>query len=246
MPPEPSGVAAPVLSGRAGDEGGDQRPAAVLWDMDGTLVDTEPYWIAEEHQLVERHGGTWTAEHAKALVGHDLRVSAAYIKQHGDVPLEPDEIVDVLLAGVVARMRSHVPWRPGAFELLRDLRADGVPCALVTMSWTSLAETFLSAAPADSFDVVVTGDRVERGKPHADPYLQAARALGIEPGSCVAIEDSPTGVASAEAAGVPTLAVPHVVPVPAAPGRSCAHSLVEVTVADLGRIAAGESIDLLH
>ena len=220
-------------------------PAAVLWDMDGTLVDTEPFWIAEEHQLVERHGGTWTAEHAKALVGTDLMVSAHYIREHGEVPLEPEEIVEVLLGGVVARMTAAVPWRPGARELLRDLRHAEVPCALVTMSWTSLADTFLAACPPDTFDVVVTGDRVARGKPHADPYLQAAQALGVDPGRCVAIEDSNTGVTSAEAAGVPTLAVPHVVPVAAAPGRSRAHSLAEVTIADLGRISAGECIDLL-
>ncbi|GAA4354876.1 HAD family hydrolase [Angustibacter luteus] len=220
-------------------------PAAVLWDMDGTLVDTEPYWIAEEHDLVEQHGGTWTAEHAKALVGNDLRVSARYIQEHGDVPLGEDEIVDVLLGGVVRRLGAHVPWRPGALDLLAALADRGIPCALVTMSWTALADTFLASAPADTFAVVVTGDRVERGKPHPDPYLRAAELLGVPAGRCVAIEDSVTGVTSAEAAGVPTLAVPHVVPVPAAPGRSRAHSLAEITVADLGRIAAGETIDLL-
>ena len=220
-------------------------PAAVLWDMDGTLVDTEPYWIAEEHRLVEEHGGTWTAEHAKALVGHDLLVSARYIREHGDVPLEPEQIVDVLLAGVVRRLRAEVPWRPGARDLLGELRRRGVPCALVTMSWTSLADTFLAACDPGTFDVVVTGDRVARGKPHPDPYLDAARALDVDPRACVAIEDSQTGVASAEAAGVPTLAVPHVVHVPAAPGRSRVNSLAEVTVADLGRIAAGVMIDLV-
>jgi HAD superfamily hydrolase (TIGR01509 family) len=220
-------------------------PAAVLWDMDGTLVDTEPYWIAEEHLLVEQFGGTWTAEHAKALVGNDLMVSAHYIREHGDVPLEPEQIVEVLLSGVVDRLRAQVPWRPGARELLADLRRHHVPCALVTMSWTSLADTFLLACGPDTFDVVVTGDRVARGKPHPDPYLQAARALGAEPGRCVAVEDSRTGVTSAEAAGVPTLAVPHVVHVPAAPGRSRANSLAEVTVADLGRIASGEVFDLV-
>jgi HAD superfamily hydrolase (TIGR01509 family) len=223
----------------------DPRPAAVLWDMDGTLVDTEPYWIAEEHLLVKRFGGTWTVEHAKALVGNDLLVSARYIQQHGDVPLEAEQIVDVLLSGVVDRLRAEVPWRPGARDLLADLHRHQVPCALVTMSWTSLADTFLQACGPDTFAVVVTGDRVARGKPHPDPYLQAAQALGVDPRRCVAIEDSQTGVSSAEAAGVPTLAVPHIVAVPQAPGRSRANSLAEVTVADLGRIAWGESFDLV-
>jgi HAD superfamily hydrolase (TIGR01509 family) len=227
------------------ERGSARRPAAVLWDMDGTLIDTEPYWLAEEHALVGRYGGTWTAEHAKALVGNDLMVSAHFIREHGQVPLEPEEIVDLLVSGVAGRLGEEVPWRPGALELLTALHAEGVPQALVTMSWTALADTFLRAAPDGVFDVVITGDRVERGKPHPDPYLHAARLLGVDPRYCVAVEDSPTGVTSAEAAGVPTLAVPHVVQVPPAAHRSRAHALTELTLDDLARIAAGEAIDLL-
>jgi len=105
----------------------DSLPAAVLWDMDGTLVDTEPYWTAEEHALVEAHGGVWTDEHARQLVGNDLMVSADYIRLHSPVDLTPVEIVHELLAGVVARVKEHVPWRPGARELLESLVAHGVP-----------------------------------------------------------------------------------------------------------------------
>jgi HAD superfamily hydrolase (TIGR01509 family) len=199
--------------------GGLVRPAAVLWDMDGTLVDTEPYWMAAEIALVESYGGTWTTEHSKALVGNDLRVSARYIREHGNVPLDTDDIVLRLLDGVITRMHDHVPWRPGARALLAELRASAVPCALVTMSWQQLARTFLDAVPQGTFTVVVTGDQVTRGKPHAEPYLHAARLLGVDPADALAIEDSPTGVASATAAGVPVLAVPHVLPVEPAPGR---------------------------
>lgn len=212
------------------------RPAAVLWDMDGTLVDTEPYWMAAEIALVESYGGVWTAEHAKALVGNDLRVSARYIREHGSVPLEPDEIVLHLLDGVIARMREHVPWRPGARRLLAELRAAAVPCALVTMSWTDLARTFLDVVPQGTFAVVVTGDTVSRGKPHPEPYLHAARLLGVEPGRAVAIEDSPTGVASATAAGVPVLAVPHVLPIDQGPGRVVHPTLDDVDLAFLAEV----------
>ena len=215
-------------------------PAAVLWDMDGTLIDTEPYWLEAEHLLVEQHGGTWSDEHALALVGHDLMDSARYIREHGPVPMEPEAIVDVLLKHVVAHLARSVPWRPGARELLAELRGAGVPCALVTMSWTSLAETFLASVPPDTFDVVVTGDRVSRGKPHADPYLQAVQLLEVDADRCVAVEDSPTGAASATAAGVPTLVVPHIVSVPDGPGRSFATSLTDVDVPTLARVAAGE------
>lgn len=190
----------------------DLLPAAVLWDMDGTLVDTEPYWIACEYDLVADHGGTWSDEHAHALVGNDLLVSARYIAEKGPVALPPEAIVQRLLDGVVARVREHVPWRPGARELLASLAAEKVPCALVTMSWTRLAEAVLATLPADTFGAVVTGDQVRRGKPHPEPYLEAARRLSRAPRDCVAIEDSPTGIASAAAAGVPVIGVQHLVP----------------------------------
>jgi HAD superfamily hydrolase (TIGR01509 family) len=176
-------------------------PAAVLWDMDGTLVDTEPYWMEVERELVEQHGGTWTREHALALVGNDLMTSGEYIREHGGVDLTPAQIVDVLLDGVVELVKQSVPWRPGALDLLTDLRASGVACALVTMSYERFVTPVLDVLPRGSFDVVVTGDAVAHGKPHPEPYLHAARLLGVEPSSCVAIEDSEVGARSAEAAG---------------------------------------------
>ena len=193
------------------------RPAAVLWDMDGTLVDTEPYWVEVEQELVEAHGGTWSREHAMQLVGNDLLESGRYIREHGGVDLEPEEIVELLLDGVVGHITKSVPWRPGARELLASLRAQGMPCALVTMSYERFVAPVLAALPKGSFDVVVTGDAVSRGKPHPEPYLHAARLLGVEPGRCVAVEDSNTGARSAVAAGCVVLVVENHVPV--APGE---------------------------
>src|SRR5450631_2247204 len=213
-------------------------PSAVLWDMDGTLVDTEPYWIAEEHALVELHGGVWTDEHANQLVGNDLMVSAEYILAHSPIELTPLEIVNALLAGVVARVADHVPWRPGARELLASLVAQGVPCALVTMSWESLASAVVMSLPKGSFAAVITGDVVSHGKPHPEPYLAAARLLGVELGACVAIEDSPPGVASAVAAGIPTIAVPHHVKVPEITGAVQILSLANLEPQDLLRLFA--------
>ncbi|MGL5858567.1 MAG: HAD family hydrolase [Angustibacter sp.] len=214
-------------------------PSAVLWDMDGTLVDTESYWMAAERELVERHGGTWSAAHGEQLVGLDLLLAAEYIRRHGPVPLEPERIVRELLAVVVVRFREQVPWRPGARELLTALRATGVPCALVTMSWTELADELVAALPPGTFDAVVTGDVVRRGKPHPDPYLMATTRLGVDPAQCLAVEDSVPGVTSALAAGIPTLVVPNVVDVPALPGLRRADTLVGLTPAALGDIAAG-------
>ena len=213
-------------------------PAAVLWDMDGTLVDTEPYWIAEERSLVEQHGGVWTDEHAYQLVGNDLMVSAEYILAHSPILLTPVEVVNELLSGVVARVAEHVPWRPGARELLASLVAQRVPCALVTMSWESLATAVVSNLPKGSFAAVITGDVVSHGKPHPEPYLAAARLLGADLGACIAIEDSPPGVASAVAAGIPTIAVPHRVPVPETIGAVQISTLAGLEPRDLLRLLA--------
>jgi HAD superfamily hydrolase (TIGR01509 family) len=211
--------------------------------MDGTLVDTEPYWIAAEHELVEAHGGTWSHEQALQLVGNPLLVSAQVLHDAG-VALEPAQIVDRLLERVIAQVRVRVPWQPGALELLGALAEAGVPCALVTMSYASLAEEVVAQGPADAFRTLVTGDQVTEGKPHPEPYLTAAARLGVDPAACVAVEDSPTGIASAMAAGARTLGVEAVVPVPRLAGLSRAASLTKVDVATMARIAAGEVLDL--
>lgn len=208
-------------------------PAAVLWDMDGTIIDTEPYWIAEEHRLVEAAGGVWSHEDALDLVGQDLLHSASIILERTPVTGTPEEVVHQLLHAVARRTREHLPWRPGARELLAELGELGVPCALVTMSWTALADVLVSELPEGAFATVVTGEQVAHGKPHPEPYLEAARRLGVDPESCVALEDSPTGAASATAAGVPTVVVPHVVEVPEVPGAVRVESLQGVRAADL-------------
>lgn len=207
---------------------------AVLWDLDGTIVDTEPYWIAREYELVAQYGnGAWNDEHARTLVGSDLLDAAAYLAEHGGIDLPPPQIVDLLIDGVIARMTSEVPWRPGARELLIDLAATGVPCALVTMSWRRVTDALLPLFPPDVFACVVTGDDVSRGKPHPDPYLLAAEQLGVEPADCLAVEDSPTGARAAVAAGCITVAVPHAVPVPPGIGHHRLPSLAGLSVDDL-------------
>ncbi|MDQ6687820.1 MAG: HAD family phosphatase [Actinomycetota bacterium] len=193
--------------------------------MDGTLVDTEPYWMEAEFELVEQHGGSWTDEHALNLVGNDLLVSGRYIQQHSGIDLEPAEIVEQLLDRVIDRVRLRVPWRPGARELLADLCRRAVPCALVTMSYQRFVDPVLDVLEPETFAAVVTGDVVSQGKPHPGPYLEAARRLGVAPEQCVAIEDSNTGAESAEAAGCRVLVVPNHVSVLAGPRRAFASQL---------------------
>lgn len=191
---------------------------AVLWDFDGTMVDTEPYWIDAEYRLIESYGASWSHEDALQLVGNSLIASAEYIIKRTGIPLSPPEVVERLLDSVIAQVKKHVPWRPGARELLADLQATNVPCALVTMSYRRFVDPVLATLPAGTFQAVVTGDVVTRGKPHPDPYLEGASALGFDPVACLAIEDSATGSASALAAGCPTIVVPLHVAVVEQPG----------------------------
>lgn len=211
---------------------------AVLWDFDGTLVDTEPYWMEAEFELVAEHGGSWSREHALALVGNDLLVSGRYLREHSGIDLEPAEIVERLLDGVIARVREQVPWRPGALDLLADLRGAGVPCVLVTMSYLRFIAPVLEMVPAGSFAGVVTGDGVTRGKPHPEPYLKAAAEIGVPAQECLAIEDSDTGARSAEAAGCPVLVVPNHVPVASGTNRIFRDTLVGLDTAALREIVA--------
>ena len=202
--------------------------------MDGTLVDTEPYWMATEVELAEEYGAPWTTDDAMSLVGSSLLASGRYIRERMGLPLTAEQVVDRLLDGVVARVGHAVPWLPGARELLLGLHAAGVPCGLVTMSYQRFVGPILEHLPGETFRVVVTGEVVELGKPHPEPYLTAAAALGVAPRDCVAIEDSATGATSAAAAGCRVLVVPHHVDVPPARGLSFRESLVGVTVDDLG------------
>ncbi|HEV2797011.1 MAG TPA: HAD family phosphatase [Nocardioides sp.] len=211
-------------------------PAAVLWDMDGTLVDTEPYWIETEYAMAEKYGGTWSHEPAMNLVGSALLDSGDYIRVHMGIDRTPQQIVDELLDGVVVRVEEEVPWRPGARELLADLPAHGIPCALVTMSWQRFVDPILRRLPDGMFASVVTGDRVELGKPHPEPYLTAAAELGVVPEECVAIEDSNTGATSAVAAGCTTLCVPHHVPILEGERRVFADTLVGLDAPGLARL----------
>ncbi len=213
-----------------------RRPAAVLWDMDGTLIDTEPYWMASEYDLVASFGGTWSEEHAQAVVGFDLMDAARYIAAHSPVDLPPEEIVERLLDGVVSRLALGIPWRPGARELLEQLHQNGIPCALVTMSWRRFVDPVLAQLPAGTFGAVITGDEVIKGKPHPEPYLRAAQLLGVQASECVAIEDSPTGVASALAAGCAVVGIPNVRSIRPQQGVWIRSSLSEVTASELATI----------
>lgn len=230
----PSSEDTTTASGGRGTSPGLQ---GVLWDMDGTIVDTEPYWIRAEKDLVESFGGTWTHEQATSLVGQALEYSAEQLRLAG-VDMTVRDIIDHLIRRVAADVRHEVPWRPGARELLAGLREQGVPCAMVTMSEELLAREIAAQLPPGTFSHLVTGDRVSAGKPDPEAYqlgfdLLAADHPGLTKERVVAIEDSLPGVTSALAAGLVTVAVPHFVPLPPDARRTDWDTLEHRTPADL-------------
>ncbi|ABM06624.1 HAD family hydrolase [Paenarthrobacter aurescens] len=215
---------------------------AVLWDMDGTLVDTEPYWIAAERALVESYGGTWSQQQAMQLVGQALLHSAAVLQAAG-VRLEAREIVDTLSTQVIEQVRKEVPWRPGARELLDELHQAGIRCALVTMSEGPLAGVVVESLAKPYFEFMVTGDTVTNGKPHPEAYLTAVERLRLDDPSvtvdnCVALEDSIPGATAAIASGVVTVGIPHQVPLPEDPRMITWPTLVGRTAPDLQQLVA--------
>ncbi len=213
-------------------------PAAVLWDMDGTLVDTEPYWMAAEGPLVTSYGGTWTHEQALGLVGLGLHDSAR-ILQNAGVQMAADDIIDHLTETVSEQLRTQGnPFRPGALELLRGLRQAGVKTALVTMSMRRMADTVVSSMPFDAFDAVIAGDDARRPKPYPDGYLQACEALGVDAADAVAIEDSPNGLRAAVASGAVSLGVPLMVPLEGVGAHALWDTLEGRSVADLAALFA--------
>ncbi|SDK98932.1 HAD family hydrolase [Nonomuraea jiangxiensis] len=206
---------------------------AVFFDMDGLLVDSERVWLEIETEVVARLGGQWTTEHQAHLVGGSMERTVAYMLAVSGSEESPATVAGWMVAGMVDRLSRGVRVMPGASELLDALRAEGVPVGLVTSSLKEIADAVLKGVGRDRFDVIVTANDVTRTKPDPEPYLTAARLLGVEPVRCVVLEDSPSGVAAGTAAGCAVVAVPSVLAIDPAPGRLVVASLEEVGVADL-------------
>ena len=212
-------------------------PAAVLWDMDGTLIDSEPVWAVSLRAVAGELGGTFSDRALDSLVGADLATTVDVMLAEVGLPATPEDVARVgalLLARTAALFVDGLEWRPGARAALRAVRAAGIPTALVTNSVRQLAELALDGIGRSYFDVTVCGDEVPAVKPAPDPYLRAAELLGVPIADCVAVEDSPDGALSAERAGAAVLVVPSEVPVPGGPRRVPRDGLVGLTTAELG------------
>ncbi|GAB3978482.1 HAD family phosphatase [Plantactinospora veratri] len=201
----------------------------MLFDMDGTLVDSERLWDIGLQELAAHYGGTLSEAARLAMVGTSMGVSMEIL--HTDLG-QPWRDPAVSAAWVDRRVGelflTDLKWRPGALALVTAVRAASVPAALVTSTRRAVVEIALETLGRDTFDVVVCGDEVAATKPDPEPYLTAARLLDVPISRCVAIEDSPTGVASALAAGAAVLAVPHAVPIDPADGVRLLETLTGV------------------
>jgi HAD superfamily hydrolase (TIGR01509 family) len=210
----------------------------VLFDMDGLLVDSEPLWFEVECAVMARLDGQWSEADQQALIGGSLPRTVSYLLARAGRPASPEEVGRWLVDGMTSLLRSRsLTMLPGAAELLAEVRAAGLPHALVTSSERPIMEAVL-AQLGIGFTATVCADDVTRGKPDPEPYLRAASLLSADPRACVALEDSPNGVASAEAAGCKLIAVPSLVPIRAQAGRVIAASLSQVSLARLRDLAA--------
>jgi HAD superfamily hydrolase (TIGR01509 family) len=218
---------------------------AVLFDMDGTLVETEQLWGEAMFELAARLGGRMSDEARQRTVGTSMRTSMQVLYadlgiRRTDAELRADAAwVEDRTAELMA---GGIAWRPGAADLLRSVRADGLATALVTTTPRALADIVLGSIReslgADPFDLTVCGDEVPARKPDPAPYLQAMAALGVEPAECVVIEDSQAGVSAGLAAGATVLGVPSLQPLEQAPGLTLRDGLVGVGPAELAALLA--------
>lgn len=215
---------------------------AVLFDMDGTLTDSEKLWTLALQEVAAAHGGAISGRTRELMVGQDMWATIDLL--HGELGLsvDPTDTVRQLTAATLAVFRAGLPWKAGARELLAEVRAAGLRTALVTATHRELVTVAMDTLGVENFDVVVCGDEVTRNKPDPEPYLRALELLGVTADRALAIEDSPAGSSAAAAAGLPVLVVPSEMPVAPADGLLFARTLVGVDVTSLRSLHAGRAI----
>ena len=217
---------------------------AILWDHDGTLVETEPYWIEAELELAAQFNVTWTEQDALNCVGNPM-LETGRLLQNAGVDLEPHEIVDWLVDRVDGLMdEKGILWMPGVQELFAECADQNIPCAIVSNAWRKVVEKTTAGLPQDVVKFMITGDEMIVAKPDPWPFAHAAEVLGVAPENCIAIEDSLPGTLSAESAGIPVLVVRGHAPVPPGELRSRVVDLSDITLDRLRDIVNGTKLEL--
>ena len=214
-------------------------PLAVLWDYDGTLVDTQPVWLQVEKDIVASHGCEWTDELGATVVGTSGIQSATMIASVIGKPELISEIDELRSSMVAERVGAKdVAYLPGVETLLDECFEAGIPCVLVSASPRFVLEAGMKRMPSHWFSATISGDEITRQKPDPQGYLLAASVLGVRPADCLVIEDSVPGCAAGRASGAAVLAVPNMTPIDPCPGQVVRLSLADVSVDDLAQIYA--------
>lgn len=209
-------------------------PKAVLFDHDGTTVNSEPEWAAAKRAVAAEHGQSWTVDDDQASLGQTVQFSAEMMVQRGAVG-DVQHITDRIGARVVEALKNNIPLFPGMPELLEELRHERIPAALVTNALAPVVATTAAALP-ENIRAVVSREDVEHPKPAGEPYQVAAERLMCAPEDCVAVEDSPAGAQAAVAAGMPVVVVPGEKPVQWQPGFVPVNSHTDVTLERIRQI----------
>ena len=217
--------------------------AAVLFDMDGLLVETESLWLIAEQRTMAAHGGSWSEADQHANLGGPLPKVAGYMNDQLGGGHSIDELGARLVSEMIELLSTEpVHWQPGARELVHAVRAEGIPRALVSASYRVMIDAIMVGMTrdlgADAFDVTIGGDETPRTKPFPDPYLIAAERLGVDIRSCVVLEDSETGSRAGMAAGALVVGVPSLIELTELPGRRIVRSLEHVDVSTLSALSS--------
>lgn len=221
-------TARPISAAMTGAPSELRRPAGVLLDMDGTLINSEPLWFKAQGEEYGKLGIEWGPDLVWLVIGMTIVHGTQRVLDHFHLQADAVQIGHRIAARVLDMVKTDgVEWRPGAYQLLENLGKWQVPAALVTSSSDEYAGLVASWAPHPGFAALVTGDMVQHGKPDPEPYQLAAQLLAVDPGQCVAFEDSPAGVTSARAAGTHAVGVPLALEIPAQPGVTIIDSLAQ-------------------
>ena len=211
--------------------------SAVLFDMDGLLVNTEPMWLEAEHETLATLGGTWSEADQKAIMGASMAHATAYIRRLSGTDRTDEQVAELLIGTMLQRLEgAAIPIQPGAADLLRAVAGSGLPFALVSASVRPIVDlvlAYLGRSGLPGFPITVAGDEVARSKPDPLPYTHAAELLGIDITRAVVLEDSLNGVRAAWSAGATVVAVPHAVPIEAGERIVVRQSLLGLDVAGL-------------
>jgi HAD superfamily hydrolase (TIGR01509 family) len=215
---------------------------AVFFDMDGLLVDSEPEWLKSESEITAAYGYQWTSQDQVACLGGPLSRVGQYMHDKCNQAQTPEFFTTKLVEVQSEKMRSHTPFMPGAFELVKDLQRNGVKTGLVSASPRIIVDAVLDNVGAELFPFSISSDDVERTKPHPDAYLKAARLTNSDIANCLVFEDSLTGVGAATSSGAWLVAVPHLVHVDESARVRVIKSLEQISFAKLQELHEDFSI----